>query len=140
MFHNRTRNKINRPHERCLRLIYNDKKKKSSFQELLEIDSSVSVHDKNLRALATEMYKIHHGISRTIMQKIFTLRHQNQSNLRNWTYFDTPRVRTVNHGSESVRYLGSKIWEIIPAYTKELDTNDKFKIAIKKIRIRIWSM
>ena len=74
------------------------------------------------------------------MQKIFTLRHQNQSNLRNWTYFDTPKVRTVNHGSESVRYLGSKIWEIIPAYTKELDTNDKFKIAIKKIRIRIWSM
>ena len=40
--------------------------------------------------------------------------------------------RTVNHGSESVTYLGSKIWEIIPAYTKELDTTDKFKIAIKK--------
>ena len=139
MFHNRARNKINRPHERCLRLIYNDKKK-SSFQELLEIDSSVSVQNRNLRALATEMYKIHHGISATIMQKIFTLRHQNQSNLRNWTYFDTPRVRTVNHGSESVRYLGSKIWEIIPAYTKELDTNDKFKIAIKKMETRIWSM
>ena len=33
-----------------------------------------------------------------------------------------------------LRYLGSKIWEIIPAYTKELDTIDKFKIAIKKWR------
>ena len=33
---------------------------------------------------------------------------------------------------ESVRYLGSKIWEIIPAYKKELDNIDKFKIAIKK--------
>ena len=66
------------------------------------------------------------------MNEIFTLRHQNQYNLRNWTYFDAPKVRTVNHGSESVRYLGSKIWEIIPAYTKELDTIDKFKIAIKK--------
>ena len=66
------------------------------------------------------------------MNEIFTLRHQNQFNLRNWTYFDAPKVRTVNHGSESVRYLGSKIWEIIPAYTKELDTTDKFKIAIKK--------
>ena len=31
----------------------------------------------------------------------------------------------------SVRYLGSKLWEIIPAYTKELDTTDKFTIAIK---------
>ena len=78
------------------------------------------------------MSKIYHGISPTIMNEIFTLKHQNQYNLRNWTYFDAPKVRTVNHGSESVRYLGSKIWEIIPAYTKELDTIDKFKIAIKK--------
>ena len=122
--------KVNRLYERCLHLIYNDKK--SSFQQLLEGDSSVSAHDRNRRALANEMYKIYHGISPTIMNEIFTLRHQNQYNLRNWTYFDAPKVRTVNHGSESVRYLGSKIWEIIPAYTKELDTTDKFKIAIKK--------
>ena len=66
------------------------------------------------------------------MNEIFTLRHQNEYNLRSWTYFDAPKVRIVNHGSESVRYFGSKIWEIIPAYTKELDTIEKFKIAIKK--------
>ena len=44
MCHNRTynNNKINRLHERCLRLIYNDKH--SSFEELLEKDSSVSIH------------------------------------------------------------------------------------------------
>ena len=36
MCHNRTKsNKINRLHERCLRLIYNEKK--FSFEELLEI-------------------------------------------------------------------------------------------------------
>ena len=66
------------------------------------------------------------------MSEIFTLRNQNQYYLRNWTYFDAPKVRTVNQGSESVRYLGSKIWEIMPTHTKELDTIDKFKIAIKK--------
>ena len=109
--------------------------KKSSFEELLEIDSSVSFHNRNLRALATEMYKIYHGISQTIMNEIFALRHQNQYNLRNWTYFDAPKVRTVNYRSESVRYLDSKIWEIIPTYTKELDTTDKFKIAIKKWKL-----
>ena len=90
--------------------------------------------DINLRAFATEMYKIYHGISPTTMNEIFTLRHRNQYNLRNWTYFDAPKVKTVNHGSESVRYLGSKIWEIISEYTKELDTMDKFQIGIKKWR------
>ena len=45
MCHNRTSNrKINRLHERCLRIIYNDKQ--SSFKMLLEKDSSLSIHDK----------------------------------------------------------------------------------------------
>ena len=66
------------------------------------------------------------------MNKIFTLWHQNQYNLRNWTHFAIPKAGTVNYGFEGVRYLGSKIWEIIPKHIKELDTIDKFKIAIKK--------
>ena len=37
------------------------------------------------------------------MNEIFTLGHQNQCNRRNCTDFDVPEVRTVNHGSESVR-------------------------------------
>ena len=78
------------------------------------------------------MYKIYHGVSPTITNEIFTLRHQNQYNLGNWTYFDVPKVGTVNHGSESVRYLGPKTWEVVPTHIKELDSTDKFKIAIEK--------
>ena len=66
------------------------------------------------------------------MNEIFTLRHQNQYNLRNWTYFDVPKVGTVKHGSERVKCLGPKIWEIISTHLKELSTIDKFKVAIKK--------
>ena len=39
-------NKINRLHERCMRLMYRDKT--SSFEELLEQDKSVSIHTRNL--------------------------------------------------------------------------------------------
>ena len=39
-------NKINRLHERCLHIVYNDKQ--SSFSELLEKDGSVSVHEEYL--------------------------------------------------------------------------------------------
>ena len=54
MCHSRTNNsKINRLHERCLRLVYNDKQ--SSFNELLEKDGSVSIHMRNTQMLATEM-------------------------------------------------------------------------------------
>ena len=47
--------KVNRLHGRCLRTVYNDKQ--SSFNELLEIDGSVSVHMRNVQILA-EMYKL----------------------------------------------------------------------------------
>ena len=48
-------NKINRLHESCLRVTYNDKV--SSFVNLLAKDGSVTIHTKNLQVLATEMFK-----------------------------------------------------------------------------------
>ena len=55
MFHSRClNNEINRLHERCLRMIYNDKI--SNFEELLTKDNSVSIHHSNIHALAIEMY------------------------------------------------------------------------------------
>ena len=76
--------------------------KKNPLEELLEIDSSASIYDRNLRALFIEMHEIYNGITPTIMNELFTLRYQNQYNLGNWTYIDVPKVRTVNHGSHSV--------------------------------------
>ena len=128
MCHNRTKNnKINRLHERCLRLLYNNKK--SSFHDLLEKDSPVSIHHRNLRALATEMYN---GMAPETVTEIFPLRPQGQYNLRRWSDFTLPIVRTVNYGIESIRYLGPKIRESFPANIKEVDTIERFKSGIKK--------
>ena len=50
MCHNRNyKSKINRLHERCLRLIHSDKC--SSYEELLVKDKSVSIHHKNIHVL-----------------------------------------------------------------------------------------
>ena len=131
MSHNRTKNsKINRLHERCLRLLNNDKK--SSFHDLLEKDSSASIHHRSLGALATDMYRIYNGMAREIVTEIFLLRPQGQHNLRSWSDFTLPIVRTVNYWIESIRYLGSKVWESIPANIKEVDTTERFKSGIKK--------
>ena len=55
MFHSRgLNNKINRIHERALRITYKDKS--STFQELLEKGNSVSIHHGNVQKLAIEIY------------------------------------------------------------------------------------
>ena len=54
MFHSRTMNKkINRIHERALRLVYSDHV--SSFHELLKRDQSFSVHHRNIQSLAIDI-------------------------------------------------------------------------------------
>ena len=73
MHHNRTNNNnINRLHVRCLRLIYNDKK--TSFEDLLEKDRSVSIYHRNLRTFAVELLKVFKGLSPVIFAEPFPVR------------------------------------------------------------------
>ena len=70
MCHSRTiNNKINHLHERCLRLIYNNKI--SSFKELLERDRSVPLHNRNLQMLVTEMFEVYDNIGSLIFTEMF---------------------------------------------------------------------
>ena len=78
-------NKINRLHEICLRLIYNDKK--SSFEDLLQKDGSVSIHHRDLRTLAVELFKVFKGLSPVIFAEAFPVRQQSQYSMRNYSYF-----------------------------------------------------
>ena len=86
MFHSRSlNNKINRLHERCLRIIYNDKH--SNFEELLVKDNSVPIHHNNIHTLAIEIYKVASGICPEIMNDIFKLREKTHYNLRGTSQF-----------------------------------------------------
>ena len=58
MFHSRKlSNEINRLHERCLCVVYNDRL--STFEELLNKENSVSTHHRNFQCLVREMFKVH---------------------------------------------------------------------------------
>ena len=77
MFHSRTLNhRINKIHERALRIIYNDSK--LTYDELLHNDNSFTIHERNIQALAIEMYKIMNNTSPVIMKQVVTLKEINR--------------------------------------------------------------
>ena len=132
MSHNRIlNNKINKLHERALRIVY--KNDTFTFQELLDMDNSVTVHQRNLQKLATEMYKIKHHLSPLPMQEIF-IENDSSHELRNNRNWEITKVRTVLYGTETIRCRGPKTWEIVPKEIKEAKTLTEFKAKIKHWR------
>ena len=130
MCHSRTaNNKINKLHERCLRIIYNDKN--SSFKKLLETDKSAPIYIKNPQILVTEMFKVYGNISPPIVRQLFQSRN-NDYNLRQFSQFELPNVRSVFCETESISFLGPKIWNIVPNEFKKETSLHAFKKLIKK--------
>ena len=83
-------NKVNRIHERALRITYNDKS--SSYSELLTKDRSVTIHHRNIRALAVEIYKVIQGISPPLLNEVFVPRQCNYDLRRN-NFLERRRVK-----------------------------------------------
>ena len=94
MFHSRKlNNKINRLHERCIRVVYNDRL--STFEELLNKDNSVSICHRNVQCLAIEMFKVHLGEAPQILQEVFPLTEPSTYSLRFQPGSGTRPIRTI---------------------------------------------
>ena len=113
MVHNRTLNsRINKLQESALRLVHNDNT--SSFYELLQKDNSFTIHHRNIQKLALEMYRVKHRIAPKIMCELFNEANV-PYNLRKDVHFRSYNVKTVLYGTETLSYLGPKIWNLVPS-------------------------
>ena len=64
-------NQTNKLHERALRLVYKDKS--SSFRGLLERHKSVTIREKNIQVLLTDIFEVKRGVAPEIMIEISKL-------------------------------------------------------------------
>ena len=112
MFHSRKlNNKINKLHERCLRIVYNNNT--STYGELLEVDNSVSVHFRNVQALAIELYKVVNGFSPDIMKDVLRLNADSFYNTRNKRMFHSRDIRTDHFDLKRYHILHLKFGSLL---------------------------
>ena len=72
MFHGMQINdKINKLHERALRIVYNDTV--TSFENLLIKDKSFTIHHQNIQLLAIEIYQAIHNLPGGSLSEIFAM-------------------------------------------------------------------
>ena len=107
MFHSRKiNNRVNSLHQRALRVVYRDYN--ATFSELLSKDKSVTIHQRNLQLLATEIFKTKNELNPKFMAEILAFRNVDYD-LRNNTSLKIANLKTVYYGTESLTNLGAKI-------------------------------
>ena len=106
----KSNNLINRIHERALRIAYNDYL--SDFETLLQLDDSVTIHQRNIQALCLEIYKTLQSKNPAFMNNVFKCNDSSYHTRNQGLIYPNPR--TVSYGLESFGYKANQIWSSIP--------------------------
>ena len=124
----RSSNLINKVQERALRITYNDQL--TDFKSLLSNHNEITIHQRNLQVLMTEIYKIINHIAPPIMPSLFET-HENTHNARYFQALSNESRRTVNNGLETICYIATFLRPNLPPEYKLANFFNIFKRQIK---------
>ena len=94
------------------------------------MDESLTAHHRNVQKLAIEMFKVKNKLCSEIKLDLFKeVKHS--YNLRNHLICGSYKIKTVRYGTQTITYLGPKIWSIIPDEIKESASLETFRQKIK---------
>ena len=130
MFHGRAmEHRINKISETTLKLNYPNQHQ-LTFKERLEKNKTISIHQRNLQTLATEICKDKNKIFLQVVNSLFLFAKINY-NLRNTSVLKRKRCFTVYYGSKSLISLAPKMCELVPDSIREVKPLSIFKNKIK---------
>ena len=124
----RIMHKMNKIHERSLRLLL--KNYKDGFQDLLRTSGDISIHQRCINFLLTEVYKYIYVLSPEIMNEVFSTR-ANICNTRQFNVFATHIPTSNRYGLNSIPYKANQLWNVLPKNFKYSPSLTLFKNEMK---------
>ena len=118
-------NKICKIHHRTIEVVYNEYNK--SYQELLQLNNIVSIHQRHLQYLALEVFKFLMHLNLKFMGYYFNEKPITYD-LRKGTKVFLPPVKSFRLGLNSVHFRESIIWNNLPSSIKNSQTINEFKV------------
>ena len=107
--------KIEKIQYKALKIIYNSSE---SYEELLARSNEVSIHQKHLRALATEIYKSLADLNPDFMKPYFKIKEM-PDNLRNGYALRLRSTNSTYYGINSVLFRECLLWNQLPLSIKQ---------------------
>ena len=129
--HKTTYLKMQKIHHKTLKVNYQSD---ASYDDLLQVSNSVSLHQRHLRFLLTKIYKSTGTLNPQFMLSYFKYR-EVPYNLRRGPVRFILSARSTIYGTNSVHFLGSLIWNKLPKLVKSSRSISEFKHVIKKSEI-----
>ena len=124
----RIMHKMNKIHEWSLRLLL--KNYEDDFQDLLRSSADLSIPQRYIHSLLTEVYKYVHGLSPEIMNESFSTR-ANIYNTRQFNVFETHIPTSNRYGLNLIPYKANQIWNLLPENLRSSPSSTLFKNEIK---------
>ena len=122
--------KMARIQYKALKIVFGSNK---SFEDLLLHSNEVSIHQKHLRQLITEVYKSLTDQSPEFIKPFFTFKEM-PYNLRNGLILNLPSARTTYYGTNSIIFRACQVWNKLPLFIKQSPTLLEFKNNMKILR------
>ena len=107
----KSNNLINKIHGKSLRVI--DDNKESDFQTLQEDHNELTIHQRNLQALMTDVCKRLNGYTPPIVGILFLFR-ENIHNIRDFQVISNKDIKTARYGLEIICHRTPFLWVNLP--------------------------
>ena len=124
--HNQDYLKIEKIQYKALKIVYNSN---ASYEELLLRNNEVSIYQKQLRILATEVFKSLADINPDFMKSYFTIKEIPYC-LRNGNFLKIPSTRSKRYGTNSIVFRACLVWNKLQSQSL-IEFKSKIK-ALKK--------